>query len=109
MPFCDLINLQKSCVMLNCVKVMIVCGGIMFQVETDSVRTLYKRSLELDCTLKELDCELRRLQIKKIKLEIKQLETHISVCELYLTMLHFSMNTIYEYLFMQLSCSFSLP
>ncbi|KAK9976802.1 hypothetical protein ABG768_022003 [Culter alburnus] len=49
------------------------------KVETDSVRTLYKRSLELDCTLKELDCELRRLQIKKIKLEIKQLETHISV------------------------------
>ncbi|XP_077075323.1 uncharacterized protein LOC143726207 [Siphateles boraxobius] len=37
------------------------------KVETDSVRALYKRSLELDC-------ELRRLQIKKIKLEIKQLE-----------------------------------
>jgi hypothetical protein len=46
----------------------------LFQVETDSVRALYKRSLELDCELKELDCELRRLQIKKIKLEIKQLE-----------------------------------
>lgn len=30
----------------------------MFQVETDSVGALYKRSLELDCTLKELDCEL---------------------------------------------------
>ncbi|XP_058630221.1 uncharacterized protein LOC131539601 isoform X2 [Onychostoma macrolepis] len=52
------------------------------KVETDSVRALYKRSLELDCTLKELDCELRSLQIKKIKLEIKQLEKQISVCEL---------------------------
>ncbi|KAF4099177.1 hypothetical protein G5714_019303 [Onychostoma macrolepis] len=48
------------------------------KVETDSVRALYKRSLELDCTLKELDCELRSLQIKKIKLEIKQLEKQIS-------------------------------
>ncbi|XP_067303141.1 uncharacterized protein [Pseudorasbora parva] len=48
------------------------------KVETDSVRVLYKRSLELDCSLKELDCELRRLQIKKIKLEIKQLEKQIS-------------------------------
>ncbi|KAF4103822.1 hypothetical protein G5714_014809 [Onychostoma macrolepis] len=41
-------------------------------------KALYKRSLELDCTLKELDCELRSLQIKKIKLEIKQLEKQIS-------------------------------
>ncbi|KAF4096063.1 hypothetical protein G5714_023666 [Onychostoma macrolepis] len=48
------------------------------KVETDSVRALYKRSLEWDCTLKELDCELRSLQIKKIKLEIKQLEKQIS-------------------------------
>ncbi|XP_051948207.1 uncharacterized protein LOC127619351 [Xyrauchen texanus] len=36
------------------------------KVETDSVRALYKRSLEIDCSLKELDCELRRLQIQKI-------------------------------------------
>ncbi|TRY82466.1 hypothetical protein DNTS_032810, partial [Danionella cerebrum] len=36
------------------------------KVETDSVRTLYKRKMEIDCTLKELDCELRRLQIKKL-------------------------------------------
>ncbi|KAF4117930.1 hypothetical protein G5714_002483 [Onychostoma macrolepis] len=34
------------------------------KVETDSVRALYKRSLELDCTLKELDCELRSLKLK---------------------------------------------
>ncbi len=38
----------------------------MFQVETDSVRALYKSSLELDCTLKEMDCELMSLQKKII-------------------------------------------
>ncbi|XP_050957722.1 uncharacterized protein LOC127158755 [Labeo rohita] len=44
------------------------------KVETDSVRALYKRKMEIDCTLKELDCELRRLQIKKLNWRLNSLK-----------------------------------
>ena len=40
---------------------------ILFQVGTDSVRTLYKRSLELDI-------EYKKLKIRKIQLEVEKLE-----------------------------------
>ncbi|KAJ8007664.1 hypothetical protein DPEC_G00096510 [Dallia pectoralis] len=64
------------------------------KVETDSVRALYKRSLQLDCSLKELDycslkeldCELRRLQLdcslKELDCELRRLQLDCSLKEL---------------------------